>query len=581
MVQFGGITASSSAYLNDVQEFDGQSWVAVAPADGRAPSARDHHSACFDSDRQEVLICGGTTKTAFCTDVWSWNGQRWLQLSATGFPSRADAAFAYDSRRHRAVVFSGTRMSADTWEFSGTTWSQVTTAVSPPAGSQRMAFDEQRGVMVLVTATAPLQVWEYDGSSWTQRNWTSGGPTRTNGICFDPASRRIVSTGDYTAANEMPQTWAWDGVAWSRVTKFAPAAISTTGITTDTKRGRIVMYANGLWEFDGSKWELRSTDGPTTATNVSAAYHEAAGVTVLVAAVPTGQPSYQSQCWTWDGTTMTNLGVPPMTARSSATMTYDPVRKKVFLVGGQSFDVNVPNLDDTWSFDGATWRLAASGAVGGTAARIYFDTIAQQLMVYDGHTHSFNGSAWVDVSDIGMVGDPKLCVVFDPVRKTAVCVGGINFSLLNWIQERTSYKPAFAGTMQPVTTRSGRSAQLNVHAWSVNALTYQWLRNGSALPGSTFPTLLLSDVRVSDAGTYRCVVTDTCGDQASQDVSLNVLCSTDTDGDGFVDWFDFFAFVECFTGGVCENPDLADIDGDGTLDMLDFSAFVDQFENGC
>ena len=59
------------------------------------------------------------------------------------------------------------------------------------------------------------------------------------------------------------------------------------------------------------------------------------------------------------------------------------------------------------------------------------------------------------------------------------------------------------------------------------------------------------------------------------------LCKADFNGDGFVDFFDFNAFVTCFEGGSCPPGKTADYNGDGFVDFFDFNAFITDFENGC
>ena len=63
---------------------------------------------------------------------------------------------------------------------------------------------------------------------------------------------------------------------------------------------------------------------------------------------------------------------------------------------------------------------------------------------------------------------------------------------------------------------------------------------------------------------------------------LNVPhCPGDFNGDGFVDIFDFNAYISCFEDGSCPGGTSADFDGDGFVDIFDFNAFVTAFQAGC
>ena len=56
-----------------------------------------------------------------------------------------------------------------------------------------------------------------------------------------------------------------------------------------------------------------------------------------------------------------------------------------------------------------------------------------------------------------------------------------------------------------------------------------------------------------------------------------VDCSADFTGDGSLDIFDVFAFLDAFNGGASS----ADFTGDGALDIFDVFAFLDAFNAGC
>lgn len=63
-------------------------------------------------------------------------------------------------------------------------------------------------------------------------------------------------------------------------------------------------------------------------------------------------------------------------------------------------------------------------------------------------------------------------------------------------------------------------------------------------------------------------------------VTLPTPCHLDYATDGFVDFFDLIAFVDCFEGN-CTNYRSADFNMDGFVDWADFAGFVEAFEAGC
>jgi hypothetical protein len=58
-------------------------------------------------------------------------------------------------------------------------------------------------------------------------------------------------------------------------------------------------------------------------------------------------------------------------------------------------------------------------------------------------------------------------------------------------------------------------------------------------------------------------------------------CPADFNSDGFLDFFDYDAFVSCFETGVCPPGKNADANGDGFIDFFDYDDFVGVFEAGC
>ncbi len=55
----------------------------------------------------------------------------------------------------------------------------------------------------------------------------------------------------------------------------------------------------------------------------------------------------------------------------------------------------------------------------------------------------------------------------------------------------------------------------------------------------------------------------------------------DFNGDGFIDFFDYDDYVECFETGSCLPGRSADFNNDGFVDFFDYDDFVGEFESGC
>lgn len=111
------------------------------------------------------------------------------------------------------------------------------------------------------------------------------------------------------------------------------------------------------------------------------------------------------------------------------------------------------------------------------------------------------------------------------------------------------------------TICSGSTYQFCVTASGSPAPTYQWQRNGMNIAGATSACLT-----ASLAGTYRCVVTNTCGSVTSSNATLTVQSSmlwyADADDDGFGNPSVFTSGCDQPQGYVSNNLDCDDSNPD-------------------
>lgn len=310
---------------------------------------------------------------------------RWTELSpATSPPARMNAAMAWDTARHRLVLFGGASASvpfADTWEWDGSTWTEACSspackASSPPARTEHaMAYDEARHVTVLFGGIKPTgggdfaDTWEWDGTTWTERctdaACAASKPVErySHGMAYDPKRQRVVLAGGSSgkAGGILPETWEWDGGAWTQRAADGPFKISAV-LAYDTKHERMLAIENdslsSVYAWDGSAWtQLASSASPPSRTFWSAAYDGSSGRLVLFGGLSTGgSASMLGETWEWDGVGWTLAAASGPAARMSAMLASDGSR--VLLFGGLADLASQTMLADTWRYV----HLAANGS---------------------------------------------------------------------------------------------------------------------------------------------------------------------------------------------------------------------------
>ena len=101
------------------------------------------------------------------------------------------------------------------------------------------------------------------------------------------------------------------------------------------------------------------------------------------------------------------------------------------------------------------------------------------------------------------------------VQVSGACNSVTNFATLTINQEAFVASPPVSLTNCP-----GTSASFSVTAGGTGPFSYQWLKDGLALPGKTNSSLTLPSVSTADAGAYSVLVTGACGNSVFGDAVL-------------------------------------------------------------
>jgi hypothetical protein len=235
------------------------------------PGFRAGHAMVYDWSRDRVVLFGG----AQGTNTWEYDGSTWVEVAPTDAPSaRSGHAMAYDVHRNRTVLFggdSGSSALADTWEYDGTNWMPIQTATVPPGGECDAAYDIARARTVVVVSPphAARETWEYDGRDW---NFIPITPPAGDGPCmtYDIArARTVLLSGNARGSGANSQTWDYDGVQWILIwyrNASGPPALGPPAprgaAAYDMAHGRVVTFGGQFDEsmssrhatFDGGSW---------------------------------------------------------------------------------------------------------------------------------------------------------------------------------------------------------------------------------------------------------------------------------------------------------------------------------------
>lgn len=136
------------------------------------------------------------------------------------------------------------------------------------------------------------------------------------------------------------------------------------------------------------------------------------------------------------------------------------------------------------------------------------------------------------------------------------------------------------GLTRNVIANAGSFATFTVTTTGTAPLSYQWHKDGVNVPGATSASLTLSNVQTNEVGNYAVVITNAYGSVTSSVAVLTVNAPAlpgDFNGDGLVNFDDFFLFAAAFgKPGTGANAKF-DLDGEGNIGFGDFFIFAANF----
>ena len=375
--------------------------------------ARYGHSTIYDPLRDRLIVFGSEL---YENDVWALSlgdSPRWTRLVTTGEgpPGRAYHTAIYDPHQDRMIVFGGLVKqmvgpgyilvpSNDVWalSLSSLTWTQLLVAgASPPPRAYHTAiYDPVRNRMLIhgggggEPGYADLgDVWALDLSSspaWSQvSSDTSPPPRRLHTAIYDALRDQMVVFGGSNSTGDRNDVWSLTlaTAKWTeRVTSGSlppPVLLGRVAIYDATGDRMIVDGGsdNGVWmlSLESLAWSVTTSfDGPDPRDGQTATFDPVRRRMVLFGGESTfGRDEIITlgDSWTFD---VDNRSWSPLVSanrqplmRSGQTAVYDPIRRRMLMFGGlhrsdRGYDAY---MQDVWqlSLDGPmVWSpLPAAG----------------------------------------------------------------------------------------------------------------------------------------------------------------------------------------------------------------------------
>lgn len=141
----------------------------------------------------------------------------------------------------------------------------------------------------------------------------------------------------------------------------------------------------------------------------------------------------------------------------------------------------------------------------------------------------------------------------------------------------------------PIQRNAGQTTNISAAGSGSPPFTYQWRRNnvplvngptgsGSVISGATTGSLQITNTRLTDAGSYNCLVTNPCGATSTSATRvLSVFCPGDYNHNGVVSVQDIFDFLSGWFAGNTA----ADINGNHAIEVQDIFDFLSAWFAAC
>lgn len=247
--------------------------------------------------------------------------------------------------------------------------------------------------------------------------------------------------------------WQWEKISAAG----APGARHSYAMAYHAATGKLIIqggtYSSGgeawdQWEFDGTSWSRRtfSTANPYEITDHVMAYDSLRKKSVIFGGWRSGFGNpYQDDTWIFDGTSYKKMDGGGPSGREKVGLAFDKKKKVIVLFGGYTGN---ERMGDTWTFNGVAWKKVKDT---GPAARLLhvmaYDEKRKAVVLFGGYTNAgYNGETWIwkknkwtKVSTTGPSARTACAMAYDPVAQRVILFGGRSGPWPNYVYHNDTW----------------------------------------------------------------------------------------------------------------------------------------------
>nr|WP_274474556.1 kelch repeat-containing protein [Mangrovimonas aestuarii] len=211
---------------SDLWEWNGKKWIQL---ENESQFKADHHQLIYLNNKKTLLAFGGWNGNDVMGDTWTWDGE-WKKLNISSPPKRASFAMVKDNKKDRVVLYGGLWVNgqyADIWEWSNNKWKSLSGMYDNSSIDHHSMIYNSKSECIIGFGGKDYR-YQFQKKTFTIENGkiiviSDEGPSERHsfGFTYNGDKNLVYLYGGKEYVNgeqvALSDFWKWDGEKWKRI----------------------------------------------------------------------------------------------------------------------------------------------------------------------------------------------------------------------------------------------------------------------------------------------------------------------------------------------------------------------------